>query len=138
MPKCKPRCPSWKPHLPRVPAVPPCSRATPQAVSTSSPSTEVLPAAAGSLRGRAAGQGAQVPCLPSSPQPPLGDSLETAFSGPALPQDDCSLWSCPSLFRDSGAGFSSGTLLRMEKRKQHHRRQVALTQQRHLAENRVK
>lgn len=46
----------------------------------------------------------------------------------------CPLCSCPSLFGDSRIGFSSGTLLRTERRKSCHRRQMALAQWQHLAE----
>lgn len=121
-----------------MPAVPPCSWATLEAISTSPPSTEVLLAAAGRANvGAQLGRGPGCSCLLplfSLPWRLPENSLLRTHVAP----DDCSLCSCPSFFKGSAVGFSSGTLLRMEKRKQRHRRQMALTQRRHLAKNCVK
>lgn len=107
-------------------------------ISISPPSLEVLLAAAGKVhRGTWLGRGPGCSCLPASSASPWR-LPENSLLRPCVAPDDRSLCPCPSLFRDSGVGFSSGILLRMEKRKKHHRRQMALTQRRHLAENRVK
>lgn len=90
-----------------------------------------------SPQGPMAGQGSWM--LLSSPLLSLpSESPENSLLRPCVAPDDRSLCPCPSLFRDSGVGFPSGILLRTEKRKKHHRRQMALTQRRHLAENSVK
>lgn len=138
MPECKLRCPSWKPYFSTVPPVPPCSWAAPEAISTSPPSTEVLLAAVGRAdMGTQLGRGPRCSCLLLLLSLPWR-LPENSLPRPRIAPDDCSLCSCPSFFRDSAIGFSSGTLLRMEKRKQCHRRQMALTQWRHLAKNCVK
>ena len=79
--------------------------------------------------------GRSLPLCSASPMRLTENSLPRHCAAGRAAPDDCSLCSCPSLSRDSGIGFSSGTLLRMEKRKPGHRCQMALMQRRHLDEN---
>lgn len=112
IPEYKASCPSWKLYLPTVPTAPPCSGSL--KLFPPPPSTELLLAAAS--RAHMAHGWAVVrlrlcsPLSSASPWRRPENSLK-----PCIALDDCSLSSCPSLFRDGRVGFSSGTLLRMEK-----------------------